>query len=81
MTLIYITSSRVLVVVPNTDNKRRSTSRSPGRRTLTPIMQPKLLRNFPVSAWEAVDRSQEQAELGKQNKHMIKEPKLLKRFV
>lgn len=44
-------------------------------------MQPKLLRNFPVSAWEAVDRSQEQAELGKQNKHMIKEQKLLKRFV
>lgn len=44
-------------------------------------MQFKALHNFPVSAWEAVDSSEEQAELGKQNKHMIKELKLLKRFV
>lgn len=44
-------------------------------------MQFKVLRNFPVSAWEAVDSSEEQAELGKQNKHMIKEPRLLKRIV
>lgn len=44
-------------------------------------MQFKALRNFPVSAWEAIDRSEEQAELGKQNKHMVQEPKLLKRFV
>lgn len=44
-------------------------------------MQFKVLRNFPLSAWEAVDSGEEQAELGKQNKHMIIEPKLLKHFV
>lgn len=44
-------------------------------------MQCKVLRNFPVSAWDAVDSGEEQAELGKQNTHMIKEPKLLKRSV
>lgn len=30
------------------------------------------LRNVPVSVWEAVDSSQEQAEVGKQNQHMKK---------
>lgn len=28
------------------------------------------LRNVPASIWEAVDSSQEQAEVGKQNKYM-----------
>lgn len=38
-------------------------------------MQLESLRNVPASIWEAVDSSQEQAEVGKQNKHMKKELK------
>ena len=30
------------------------------------------LRNVPASVWEAVDSSEEQAEVGKQNKHKTK---------
>lgn len=38
------------------------------------------LRNVPASVWEAVDSSQEQAEVGKQNKHMNKRAETTQKF-
>lgn len=43
-----------------------------GRETRTPTMHLERLRNVPASVWEAVDSSEEQAEVGKQNKHKTK---------
>lgn len=38
------------------------------------------LRNVPASVGEAVDSSQEQAEVGKQNKHMKKRVRTTPKF-
>lgn len=67
-------------VVPKPGTVRRLALRKPGEETQTPIMHLVKLRNVPASVWEAVDSSQEQAEVGKQNKHMNKRAETTQKF-
>lgn len=48
--------------------------------TTTPTMHLARLRNVPASVGEAVDSSEEQAEVGKQNKHMKKRLRTTPKF-
>lgn len=70
MTFSYFTSALLLTVVSNTGTASSLAFPKPRKDTQTPIMHLKGLRNVPASIWEAVDSSQEQAEVGKQNKYM-----------
>lgn len=70
VTFSYFTSALVLTVVSNTGTVSIFASPKPRKDTQTPTMHLNGLRNVPASIWEAVDSSQEQAEVGKQNKYM-----------
>lgn len=80
MTFTYFTSVSVLAVVQQPGAMRRFVLAKPDTGTQIPIMHLARLRNVPAPVGEAVDSSQEQAEVGKQNKHMKKRVKTTQNF-
>lgn len=76
MTSSFLISVPVSVVVSASGVTRSDALTKPSTETQIPIMPHARLRNVSASVVEAVDSSEEQAEVGKQDKHMQRGAKI-----